>query len=73
MTVSDLAALACEDCPAAVTVQRGQGLAGPTLVVWVTHDDDCLWSRAHVPVGGVSLFRPDAILRHTRASDVDVP
>ena len=73
MSIADLQALACADCPAAVTVQRGQSLTGPQLVVFVVHADTCPWSIAHVPVGGATLIKLGGMLRHVRASDQDVP
>lgn len=69
MTTAELQALACEDCPAAVTIQRGQGIAGPVLVVFVVHEDSCPWAARCVPLGGATLIRANAMLRHVRASD----
>lgn len=64
MTPTELQALACEDCPADITVQRGHGITGPVLVVLVAHDPNCPWCRVHVPVGGAALAVPGALLRH---------
>ena len=72
MTIAELRALACEDCNAEITVQRGQALAGPQLVVYVVHEDTCPWSLTHVPVGGATMTGLGAMLRHVRASDADV-
>jgi hypothetical protein len=70
LTTADLKALACEDCPADVTVQRGRTHDGGTaLVVVVAHAGTCPWARRCVPAGGATIVRPDAILRHVRASD----
>lgn len=71
MKLEDMQALACEDCPADVNVQRGQGVAGPVLTVTVVHDDSCPWAAVCVPAGGVTLARPNALLQHVRASDAD--
>lgn len=41
---SRIQADACMDCPAGVTVIRGQGATGdPLLIVTVTHDETCPW------------------------------
>jgi len=69
---AELQALACGHCPAQAMVRRGQGVAGPVLTVFVVHDDDCPWSRVHIPFGGATLIGQNAILRHVRASDPDV-
>jgi hypothetical protein len=71
-TLEDLQGLACEDCPAEVIVQRGHGLSGPVLVVFVVHADPCPWARVNVPAGGATLIGETSILRHVRASDRDV-
>lgn len=72
-SVSELKALACSDCPADVTVQRGKGVNGPALVVYVVHADSCPWCTAHVPVGGATIIERGALLRHVRACEPDVP
>lgn len=69
MTTLNLKALACEDCPAAVTVQRGQGAGGAVLTVVVEHADSCPWAAACVPAVGALLVRPGALLWHRRAGD----
>lgn len=69
---SELHALACEDCDAEVTVQRGHGIAGPVLAVTVVHRDTCPWAVRCVPVGGALLTKPGALLRHVREGEPDV-
>lgn len=64
MRLSELQALACQDCDAATTVSRGQGVDGPVLVVVVTHRDSCPWAGRHVPAGGATLVKAGAMLRH---------
>lgn len=70
MTRDELQALACEDCPAAATAQRGPNAEGRmTLTVVVEHEDSCPWAAANVPEGGALLVKQDGILWHRRAGD----
>jgi hypothetical protein len=71
--LTELQALACEDCPARVTVQRGRGIAGPVLVVVVEHHRTCPWAGRFVPVAGATVTRPGALLRHIREGEPVVP
>lgn len=73
MKLSELQARACEDCNATITVQRGQGVDGPVLVVVVEHAGTCPWAHRHVPAGGATLARSGALLRHVREGEDDAP
>lgn len=74
-TLNELRALACSDCPAQVTAQVGRALDDSlVMTVVVEHADSCPWAAANVPVGGATLVKPGAVLRHCRAGDDrDVP
>ncbi len=73
MTTEELQALACEDCPAQTTVQRGADTDGRmVLTVVVEHEDSCPWAAANVPVGGALLVKPAGLLWHRRAGDPEL-
>lgn len=71
ITADQLKALACQDCPVAVTVQRGSNRDGSTqLVVVVEHAATCPYAAAHVPLaGGAAIVRLGSTLWHVRADD----
>lgn len=72
VTATELQALACGDCIAKVTAHRGVGVAGPVLVVVVEHASTCPWAGQFVPVGGATLLKAGALLRHVRDGELDV-
>ncbi|RHW27821.1 hypothetical protein D0Z08_05855 [Nocardioides immobilis] len=69
LTLADLQSLACEDCPADVSIQLGEGFAGSVLTVVVVHAVTCPWAARCVPHGGVTLMRGSQLLRHVVASE----
>jgi hypothetical protein len=74
--VRRLKALCCEDCLAEATVQRCEGIAGPSLAVVVRHDPSCPWFwRCVDDRHGVTMVNPDdgAILRHELKANDDRP
>jgi hypothetical protein len=72
MTTADLKALACEDCPTAVTAQVGRALDDSlVMTVVVEHEDTCPWAAANVPAGGVLLRKQGGMVWHRRAGDPD--
>ncbi|WP_109507221.1 hypothetical protein [Nocardioides speluncae] len=62
-TPPDLAALACEDCPAEVHTEAGAGLFGPVRIVTVVHDDTCPWLTRVAPEGATHVSA-EGILMH---------
>lgn len=67
----DLAALACEDCPAEVNCGLGQGIAGPVLVVSVTHAPTCPWLARVAPGGVTKATRFGILMHYPREDDTD--
>jgi len=63
----DIAALACEDCPAIVNAHRGRGIDGRSiLVVAVEHAATCPWAREYV-AGETHVVHGDQLLIHSIA------
>lgn len=66
MTPAQLQALACEDCPAGIQCARLQGLAGPVLLVVVTHEPTCPWLARVAPndTEDATVVSEGGIVRH---------
>ncbi|WP_046469909.1 hypothetical protein [Allosalinactinospora lopnorensis] len=64
--MTDLAELACEDCPADLAVSRGQSpLTGAAvLVVVVKHAATCPWAARCIPTDGSVISAPNGVVIH---------
>ncbi|WP_158289938.1 hypothetical protein [Micromonospora sp. S4605] len=74
MSISDIKALACADCPAEVNVIPSvSGVTGrPLGVVSVIHADSCPWAARYVGAPLAIVARPEGILIHFRTGTDDI-